>query len=146
MIAREYLDEPRRLYNKARRLEERYRELFDRATSPRSALNLGDGLGIRSSSGNAREISLVKLADAKREYVEAELDYIECRQNVFEILVNIDGIIGDVLIERYIKLKTWDKVCEAERVKLSWAGVHRMHRDGLKLVESLLTEKDISEH
>lgn len=143
MTAREYLDEPRRMYNRARRFEERYRELFERATSPRCALNVGDGLGVRSNSGNSRETLLVKLADAKQEYIEAELDYIECRQTVFEILVNIDGTIGDVLIERYIKLKTWEDVCKAEGVNLSWAAVHRMHRDGLKLIESLLTEKDI---
>ena len=147
MTAREFLEEPGRLYNRARRLEERYNELFERATSPRCALNLGDGLGVQSSgSGNAREKLLVELADAKRKYIEAELDYIECRQNIFEVLVNIDGLAGDVMIERYIKLKTWEDVCKAERVNLSWAGVHRIHRDGLKLVEALLTEKGISEY
>lgn len=144
MTAREYLDEPRRLYNRARRLEERYNELFERATSPRCALNLGDGLGVQSSgSGNAREKLLVELADAKRKYIEAELDYIECRQDVFGVLVYIDGTVGDVMIERYIKLKAWEDVCKAESVNLSWAAVHKMHRDGLKLVEALLTEKGI---
>lgn len=144
MTAREFLDEPGRLYNRARRLEDRYNELFERATSPRCALNLGDGLGVQSSgSGNAREKLLVELVDAKHKYIEAELDYIECRQNVFEVLVDIEGTTADVMIERYIKLKTWEDVCKAERVNLSWAGVHRIHRAGLKRVESLLTEKGI---
>ena len=144
MTAKEFLNEPLLLYRRARRLEERYRELFERATSPRCALNIGDGLGVQSTpSGNARERLLIELADAKQKYIAAELDYIECRQNVFEVLVNIDGTAGDVMIERYIKLKTWEDVCKAERVNLSWAGVHRTHRDGLNLVESLLMEKGI---
>lgn len=143
MTAKEFLQEPGRLYKRARRLEERYQELFEKATSPRCALDVGDGLRIRSSSGNAREILLVELADAKQRYIEAELDYIECRQNVFDILVNIEGTTGDVLIERYIKLKTWEKVCDSDSVKMSSCRVHGLHREGLKLIESILTEKGI---
>ena len=139
MTAKEYLNEPGRLYKRARRLEERYIELFERATSPRCALNLGDGLGVQSSaSGNAREKLLVELADAKLEYVAAELDYLECRQNTFEILFDIEGTVGDVLIARYIKLKKWDDVCTDKNVDLGLSMVHRLHKAGIKIVENKL--------
>lgn len=138
MTAKEYLNEPRRLYHRARRLEERYTELFEKATSPKCALNLGDGLGVQSSpSGNSREKLLVDLADAKLEYVSAELDYIECRQNVFELIYDIDGNVGDVLYKRYIKMQTWEQITNEEG-SCSLRNVHKLHNKGLRIVEDKL--------
>ena len=143
MTAKEYLDEPRRLYDRARRLEERYNELFERATSPRCALNLGDGLGVQSSgSGNTRERLLVELADAKRRYIEAELDYIECRQNTFDLICNIDGQVGEVLYKRYIKMQIWQQIADEEGSRSS-RNMYKLNNLGLRIVESLLTEKGI---
>ena len=48
----------------------------------------------------------------------------------------IDGIEGDVLYQRYIKLHKWEEVCVL--LHYSWQGIHLIHRRALAIVESRL--------
>ena len=42
---------------------------------------------------------------------QARLDALEIKQEIFDLIDRIDGIEGDVLYERYIKLHKWEDIC-----------------------------------
>lgn len=82
-------------------------------------------------------------ADKAVRLVEKGIDLLDARdraraiqREVFEVAYSIGGVEGDVLIERYIKLKDWDDVCDA--VGYGWSQTHSYHRIGLDKVADKL--------
>lgn len=137
MTTKEYLDQPRKLYLKAERLRMKYEELYDRATSPRSTLYTSDNIILRSESDNSQERLLIKMADTKERYCDAILDYVDCMQDVFELVNEIKGAEADVLFYRYILLKPWQEI--TDNLSCSISGVHKIHRKALLMIEKKLS-------
>lgn len=123
MTVRDYLEQ----YKKADRRAKRYRKEFekemimiDSISSPLGTDGTPHGSGISKST----EARALKLADKRLKYIEAELDALEVRQQIFDTVMKLDGIECDVLIEYYInyfdekkcKYRTWEDVAELVHV------------------------------
>lgn len=141
MNAKEYLRQyeyaARRVYRLEKELEEE-RLMID---SVRSLSDL-DGLPYSNHISRPVEERAVRIVDKAAELYDARLEAIELRQEVFETIMSIDKVDGlacDVLYERYVQLKTWDKVCEA--VCYSWHPVRRAWHRGLDLIEQQINTR-----
>lgn len=135
MNAKEYLRQyeyaARRVYRLEKELEEE-RLMID---TVRSLSDL-DGLPYSNHISRPVEERAIRIVDKAAELYEARIEAIELRQEVFEAIMSIDkkdGLACDVLYERYVQLKTWERVCES--VHKTWPSVRRAWYRGLDLIE-----------
>ena len=135
MTAKEYLRQYEYADRRAKRLKEEYEEELLRIDAIRSASD-NDGMPHGTNISRPTEDKAIKLTDKALKWQQAELDAIEARQRVFELIYDIDGIEGDVLISRYVKLHKWEEICV--ELHYSWQGIHLVHRRALSIVESRL--------
>lgn len=135
MTAKEFLRQYEYADKRARRLGAEYQREIQMIDAIRSA---SDNDGMPHSTGTSRptEDKALKLADKALRWREAELEAIRVRQQVFELIYDIDGIEGEVLTERYINLRKWEEICVL--VHYSWQGVHLVHKRALAIVENRL--------
>ena len=133
MTAKEYLRSYGQLNRRVLRLKAEYTKEEELIDSVRSTLG-GDGMPHGSGVSKPTEDRAIRLADKRMEWVRAELEAIEKRQEIFELINGIDGTEGDILYERYINLRKWEEICVL--VHMSWRQVHRLHAKGLREVES----------
>lgn len=133
MTAKEYLRRYEYADLRAKRYEEEYRLEHELIGS--IGINY-DGMPHGSGISRKTENEALRLAEKAERYVEARLDAIRIRQEVFDLIDGIDGIEGDVLYERYIKLHKWEEICVL--LHYSWQGIHLVHRRALAIVESRL--------
>ena len=135
MTARDYLEQYKEARRRVRRYEEEYREetlLIDAIRSASDNDGMPHGTGISKPTEN----KAVRLADKSLRLVEAWLEAIQIRQEVFDLVDSVDGVEGDVLYLRYIKLHKWEEICVL--LHYSWQGIHLIHRRALAIVESRL--------
>lgn len=135
MTAKEYLKQYEYAVDRVRRYEEEYQSELTLIDAIRSASD-NDGMPHGSGISKPTEDKAVRLADKSLRLVEARLKAIEIRQEIFDLIDSIDGIEGDVLYQRYIKLHKWEEVCVL--LHYSWQGTHLIHRRALAIVESRL--------
>lgn len=135
MTAERYLRQYKHAWDVIRRCEEELeqeRMLIDTVRSPSD----NDGMPHGSGISKPTEEKALRLADKAASWKEAELDAIHARQEVFELINSIDGIEGEVLYERYVKLHKWEEICIL--LRYSWQGIHKVHKRALGIVESRL--------
>ena len=140
MTAKEYLRQYEVATKRIRRLEQELEEerlLIDAVHS----LSDLDGLPHGTNISRPVEERAIRLADKLAELVEARLDAIELRRQVFDVVIKVDGVPGEVLFYKYIKLMKWDEVCSA--INYSWGSTHHYHRLGLISVSEMLDEKTV---
>ena len=135
MTAKEYLKQYEYAVDRVRRYEEEYQNELTLIDAIRSASD-NDGMPHGSGIGKPTEDKAVRLADRALRLTEAKLEAIRIRQEVFDLIDSVDGIEGDVLYQRYIKLHKWEEVCVL--LHYSWQGIHLIHRRALAIVESRL--------
>ena len=135
MTAKEYLKQDEYAVDRVRRYEEEYQSELTLIDAIRSASD-NDGMPHGSGISKPTEDKAIRLADKSFRLVEARLKAIEIRQEIFDLIDSIDGIEGDVLYQRYIKLHKWEEVCVL--LHYSWQGIHLVHRRALAIVESRL--------
>jgi len=135
MTAKEYLKQYEYADRRAKRLRAEYEKEQQLIDAIRSASD-NDGMPHGNGISKPTEDKALRLADKRLKWIEAELDAIEKRQEVFELIYDIDGIEGDVLVERYVNLRKWEEICIL--VHYSWQGVHKVHKRALGIVESRL--------
>lgn len=123
MTIKEYLEQYKIADRKAKRLRREYekeKSLIDAIKSP-----LGnDGEPHGSGISKTVEIRAIRLADKLLEYEDAQIQALELRQEIFDSIMEIDGIEGDVLYQYYIdyydtkrkKARTWEDVAEIVNV------------------------------
>ena len=131
MTAKEYL----RQYEYADKRAKRFRAEYDKECELIDAIHssVGDGMPHGSNISRETEHKALRLAEKAEKWKHAEAIAIEKRQEVFDVISDIDGAVGDILYERYINLCKWEKICIT--VNLSWRQVHRLHSEGLRAVE-----------
>ena len=95
-----------------------------------------DGMPRGSGISRKTERDALRLSEKAMKWKEAELDAIHERQEIFELICDIDGIEGQVLYERYINLHKWEEICVL--LHYSWQGIHVVHKRALAIVESRL--------
>ena len=132
MTAKEFLKQYEYADRRVRRLETELEDEIQMIDAIRSASD-NDGMPHGSGISKPTEDKAIRLAQARQRLVDARLDAVEARQKVFDLIDGIDGIEGDLLFERYVKLRKWEEICIL--LNYSWYGVHNVHRRALRLVE-----------
>jgi len=138
MTAKEYLRQYEELNRKAEQHRQEYLLEMERIDAIGSTL-AGDGQPHGSGVSKKTEDKAIRLAEKAMRWKMAELDAIEKRQEIYELISQVKGVEGDVLYQRYINLRKWEEVCIL--VHYSWNGVHRAHRRALIKVQNILDNR-----
>lgn len=135
MTAKEYLKQ----YERAVRRAQWYREEYEAESALIDAvrsLSNNDGMPHGTNISKPTEEKAIRLADRRLRLIDAELEAIRVKQEVFDFIDNIDGVEGEVLKYRYVDLLTWEEICI--RVHYSWRQTHRIHRRALAIVTEMM--------
>jgi len=137
MTAERYLRQYEWALNTIRRLERELKEERLQIDSVRSPSD-NDGMPHGSGISNPTADKATELTDAASKLFDAKVEAIRIRQEVFDTIMKVGGLEADVLIERYVYLRTWDMVCDA--VHYSWPTVRLAWHRGLDKVAELIQE------
>ena len=132
MTAKEFLRQYEELNKRALRLKQEYQTELEKIDAIGSTL-AGDGLPHGNGISRKTEDKAIRLADKAMKWKNAELDALEKRQEIFELIYDIPGPEGEVLYERYINLHKREEVCVL--VHYSWVQTHEHHKKALKIVQ-----------
>lgn len=138
MTAKEFLRRYEYADLRAKRYEDEYKlehELIGSISINYDGMPHGNGISRKT------ENDALKLAEKAERCVTARLDAIRVRQEVFDLISDIDGFEGEILYQRYIKLLKWEAVCIV--VHLSWYAVHDHHKKALAIVQNRLDKMSI---
>ena len=138
MTAKEFLKRYEYADLRARRYEEEYRLEHELIGS--ISINY-DGMPHGSGISRKTENDALRLTEKAEKWIDARLDAIRIRQEVFDLICDIDDVEGEILYQRYVKLLKWERVCVA--VNLSWYAVHDHHKKALAIVQKRLDGKSI---
>lgn len=133
MTAKEFL----RQYEHASRIVQRCKTEYETEVEKIDAIGStlsNDGMPHGSGISRKTEDKAIRLAEKATRWKAAELDAIAKRQEVFELIYDIKGIEGEILIERYINLRKWEDICVL--IHYSWRGTHKIHARALQIVEA----------
>lgn len=137
MTAKEYLKQYERAVKRAQRYRQQYEEESALIDAVRS-LSDNDGMPHGSGVSKPTEEKAIRLADRRMRLIRAELEAIRIKQDLFDFIDGIEGIEGDVLYNRYIRLLKWEEVCLI--VHYSWPNTMRIHRRALDRVQKIIDE------
>ena len=141
MTAKDFLKQ----YEEAQRRALRYKTEYERELELIDAVGstLGGEPGMPHGSGVSRstETKALRLADKALKWKQAELDAIQVRQEVFDLICDIPKVEGEILYQRYVNLLKWEAVCIV--VHLSWYAVHDHHKKALAIVQNRLDKMSI---
>ena len=135
MTAKEFLKQYEYADRRVKRLETELEDELKMLDAIRSASD-NDGMPHGSGISKPTEDKALRLADKRLRLIDARLEAVEARQKVFDVINGIEGIEGDLLFERYVKLHKWEEICIL--LHYSWNGAHHVHRRALKIVEMVL--------
>lgn len=137
MTAKEYLKQYERAVKRAQRYRQQYEEESALIDAVRS-LSDNDGMPHGSGISKPTENKAIRLADRRMRLIRAELEAIRIKQDLFDFIDGIEGIEGDVLYHRYIRLLKWEEICLI--VHYSWPNTMRIHRRALDIVQKKIDE------
>ena len=133
--AQKYLEQYEESLRKVRWCQEQYaRELYlsDAIRSPSD----NDGMPHGSGISKPTEDKAIRLAEKAMDIHKATQAAKETMRDIFTVAYNVGGVEGDVIIERYIKLKDWRDVYKA--VNYGMSQTLRYHRSGLDKVADMI--------
>ena len=133
--AKAYMDKYGDALRRVRQCEEQLEREQIEVDAIRSTSD-NDGMPHGSGTSNPTADKAVRLVDRGMDLFAARDNARRVQREVFEVAYDIGGVEGDVLIERYIKLKDWVDVCDA--VGYAWSQTHSYHRAGLDKVADKL--------
>lgn len=133
--AEKYLRQYERAVNQIRRCEDEYKLEMLQIDAIRSSSD-NDGMPHGGGISKPTEDKAEKLSEKAMRLVDAKLNAIKVRQEVFDTIMAVGGLESDVLIERYCNLQTWEGVCLS--VNYSWPTVRMAWHRGLDKVEDLI--------
>ena len=136
MKAKEFLKQYEELNRIAEQHRQEYQLELEKIDAVGSTLSGEPGMPHGTGISRKTEDKAIKLADKAAQWRMAELDAIEKRQEVYELISKVKGIEGDVLYQRYIMLHKWEEICVL--VHMSWNGTHKAHRRALIAVQIIL--------
>ena len=135
MTPKEYLRQYEDAERRIRRLEAEYNKEQELIDAVRSTANY-DELPKTKSNKRAAEDKILRLADKSLELIQAKLDAVEIRQQVFDTINKVDGPEGEVLYHRWIMLRKWEEICVI--MGYSWRGIHSLHNRSLAEIDKIL--------
>ena len=135
MTAKEYLKQYADAESRRKRLESEYLKEQELIDAVRSTANYDD-MPKSKSNNKAAEERILRLADKHLALVQAKLDAIEVRQEVFNTINKVDGAEGEILYHRWIMLRRWEEICVI--MGYSWRGIHSLHNRALSEIDKIL--------
>lgn len=135
MTPKEYLRQYEDAERRIRRLEAEYNKEQELIDAVRSTANY-DELPKSKSSKRAAEDKILRLADKSLNLIQAKLDAVEIRQEVFDTINKVDGPEGEVLYHRWIMLRKWEEISVI--MGYSWRGIHSLHNRALTEIDKIL--------
>ena len=135
MNAKEFLRQYEYATYKAHQCREQYQLMMEKIDAIGSTLG-SDGMPHGSGVSRKTEQLAIELAEAAQRYLDAERESFNKRQDVYELIRSIDGIEGEVLYQKYIKLLTWEEIANA--LHYSVRGIQYAHGRALVLVAEKL--------
>ena len=100
------------------------------------SLSDNDGMPHGSGISKPTENKAIRLADKSLRIVEARLDAIRVRQEVYDTIDRVGGVDADVLYQRYINLLGWEDIYPIVNYSKSQTRVY--HLSGLSKVADIL--------
>lgn len=133
--AQKYMDKYGDACRRVRQCEEQLERENLSVDAIRSASD-NDGMPHGTDIGRPTEEKAIRLVDKGINLFDARRAAMQIQREVFEVAYQVGGVEGDVLIERYIKLKDWKDVYVA--VNYAESQTHRYHRAGLDKVADII--------
>lgn len=128
-----------RQYEKAkrrvRRLEANYHELEEIAGAVKSPMDQ-DGQPKSFTITKPTEDKAIRLAEALTELEAAREEAEAILIGMYHVLDKIDGVYGDILIDRYISLMRWEDI--ADSIHYSLRQTHRLHQKAMEMLREIL--------
>ena len=143
MTAKQFLRQYEEAQRRAFRCKTEYEAELDMIDNVKSTLG-GDGMPHGSGISRKVEDQAIRLQEKAKKWKKAELDAIQIRQEVFDVIHDVSGVDGEILYERYVNLLKWEAVCIV--VHLSWFAVHEHHKKALRIVQERIDAKNSIEH
>lgn len=140
MKAKEYLRQYEELERKARAFKTEYEIEISKIDAIGSTLSGEPGMPHGTGISRKTEDKAIKLADKAMRWKIAELDALEKRQEIFELICGVDGIEFDILRERYVNLHKWEEICVL--IHMSWTQTHEHHKRALMLVQHIIDKSE----
>ena len=135
LSAQRYMEQYGNACRRVRQCEEQLERENLSVDAIRSASD-NDGMPHGNNVGRPTEEKAIRLADCGIDLIVATLEAKQIQREIFEVAYRVGGVEGDVLIERYIKLKDWNDVFTA--VNYGESQTHRYHRSGLDKVADII--------
>lgn len=139
MTAREYLEQ----YKEAcRRIRRYHQEYVDEATLIDAVRSVSDNDGMPHGSGISKptEEKAVRLADKRMRLIDARLEAIRIRQEIFDTIMMVGGLEGEVLLERFVYLKNWMSICR--ELNYSWYPIRIAWHKGEETVQKIIDSRE----
>ena len=133
--AKEYLERYEDALRRVRWCLEQYQRESLLIDAIRSSSD-NDGMPHGTNIGRPTESKAIKLAEKSMDVLRAKAEALRTEGEVFAVAYRVGGVEGDVIIERYIKLKDWTDIYKA--VNYSTSQTHRYHRAGLDKVADII--------
>ena len=130
------------LFEKLRLAERRLtaaeeRVSFCRAAATKASAVLGGEFVSRSRDVTVHENAVIRLMEAEQEYVEAERQYSDLRNQVCSLLQRLDDPMNaDILRLRYVEHKRMPAI--AKELHLSRSSIYSRHEIALSELQSIL--------
>ena len=118
-----------------RRCEREYDDELIQIDAVRSPSD-NDGMPHGNGTSDPTADKAVRLLDKAERIMDAKLEAIRIRQEVFDTIMLLDGLEADVLLERYVYLGKWEDVCIS--VNYSWPPVRLAWHRGLDRVKDII--------
>ena len=132
MTAKEYLESYREYAAIEAEKLAAFKEAEERLKNIPSSLGHVDEPHNRHAHGSIED-RIIDLQTKREAWAVAALNALEVRQEVFGMVYDIEGVAGDVVIERYLNLKTWRQICEVTGKAENT--VYRAHKEGLRILQ-----------
>ena len=135
MTAKQYLEQYKEACRRVRRYQQEYDDESQQIDAVRS-LSDNDGMPHGSGISKPTENKAVRLTDKRLRLVEAKREALRVRQEVFDTIMLVGGLESDVLLERYVYLRTWGDVCD--RVNYTWPTVRTAWHRGEEKIQAII--------
>lgn len=123
-------------YERAAEREQLLQDEYDQEALMIDAVrSLSDNDGMPHGSGISKptEEKAVRLSEKRMKLVDAKLEAIRIRQEVFDVVSKVPDVPGRILMLKYIYLQDWPDV--ADSVGYSLRHVFRLHREAVSFIE-----------
>ena len=133
--AEAYLKKYGKAVDYIRRCEREYDDELIQIDAVRSPSD-NDGMPHGNGTSDPTADKAVRLLDKAERIMDAKLEAIRIRQEVFDTIMLLDGLEADVLLERYVYLSKWEDVCLS--VNYSWHPVRLAWHRGLDRIKDII--------